>query len=93
MNLFDRIEDYLFWAVTSLATALAAGFFYVVRLVFTSQVQIDLMEQSLKHRDDQLTEHFAHRDQLREEDRQAVVELRSDVKQLLRHVMGDDHRA
>lgn len=71
MRLMEKIEDYVFWAVTAGLTALAAGGWWVLRVVFTNQQSIEMLQAEIKHRD-----------QLRSEDREALAEVRSDVKEI-----------
>ncbi len=71
MRLMEKIEDYVFWAVTTGLAAFAAGAWWVLRVVFTNQQSIEMLTQEIKHRD-----------QLRKEDREALSEVRSDVKEI-----------
>jgi len=69
MSLHDKIDT------TSLATgfvsACGAGFLWLVRRVLTNQRQIEMLQSEIQHRD-----------RLRNEDREAVKEVRDDVKAL-----------
>lgn len=73
MSLHDKIDT------TSLATgfvsACGAGFLWLVRRVLTNQRQIEMLQSEIKHRD-----------RLRNEDREAVKEVRDDVKALRRDI-------
>lgn len=71
MRFMEKLEDYVFWAVTTGVAALAAGAWWVLRVVFTNQQSIELLTHEIKHRD-----------QLRREDREALSEVRSDVKEI-----------
>lgn len=63
--------NFIAWGVVTLA----GGVLYLIRRVFTNQKQIELMERSLKARDE-----------MRERDRQDLQELKGDVKELGRYV-------
>lgn len=67
----EKLEDYVFWAATSGVAALAAGAWWVLRVVFTNQQSIEMLQAEIKHRD-----------ALRAEDREAMTEVRDDVKEI-----------
>lgn len=73
MSLQDKIDASTL--VTSAVSACAAGFLWLVRRVLTNQRQIELLQSEIKHRD-----------YLRREDREAVKEVRDDVKALRRDI-------
>ena len=68
MNIFDRIEDILYWAATAILTACAGGAWWLLRLLFTNQQQIELIRADLAHRVIQ-----------REEDREQMAEIKTSV--------------
>lgn len=65
MDFLGKVENYIFWAFTTVA----AGVIWLIRRVFTNQQQIEEMRKEL-----------THRDRLREEDRKVVQEVREDMK-------------
>lgn len=77
----DRFEDLIFWAITSLAAAIAAGVLWFVRIVFTNQAEIRLMTQHLQNRDEQ-----------RKEDRERLSKIETSIQNVQVFLMGDhDH--
>jgi uncharacterized membrane protein (DUF106 family) len=71
MSLSERIEQatshFTAWAI-----AAVGGFIvWLVRRVFTNQQEIELLKQNLQQRD-----------RLREEDREALLEVKEDVKEM-----------
>ncbi|MCA0855878.1 hypothetical protein [Phaeobacter italicus] len=71
MSLFERIEQVSGSIVVSGVLAVSSGGMWLVRRIFTNQKQIELMQQSLEVRDKQ-----------RDEDREAMTELRQDVRDI-----------
>lgn len=71
MSLFERIEQASGSIVVSGVLAVSSGSMWLVRRIFTNQKQIELMQQSLEARDKQ-----------RDEDREAMTELRQDVRDM-----------
>jgi hypothetical protein len=71
MSLFERIEQASGSIVVSGVLAVSSGGMWLVRRIFTNQKQIELMQQSLEARDKQ-----------RDEDREAMTELRQDVRDM-----------
>ncbi|WP_333696909.1 hypothetical protein [Phaeobacter italicus] len=71
MSLFERIEQASGSIVVSGVLAVSSGGWWLVRRIFTNQKQIELMQQSLEARDKQ-----------RDEDREAMTELRQDVRDM-----------
>lgn len=69
MSLHDKIDATSL--TTGLISACGAGFLWIVRRVLTNQRQIELLQSEI-----------SHRDKLRAEDREAVREVRDDVKAL-----------
>jgi hypothetical protein len=77
-SIWDRFENWIFWGVTSVLTALSAGIWWVIRQVFTNHQQIELMQQE-----------FKHRDQLRAEDREDMAEVKDSVKRIEKYILED----
>lgn len=77
----DRAERMAESASSSFVSAVVAGFVgsfaWLVRRVLTNQRQIELLQAEINHRDKQRTE-----------DREAMQDLRSDVKEIRKVVMG-----
>ncbi|AFO91544.1 hypothetical protein [Phaeobacter inhibens] len=71
MSLFERIEQASGSIAVSGVLAVSSGGWWLVRRIFTNQKQIELMQQSLEARDKQ-----------RDEDREAMTELRQDVRDM-----------
>lgn len=71
-RLIDAGYNIAHWIVAALATAIGV----LVRKVFTAEKKIELLEQ-----------HLVARDKQREEDREALVELRDDVKEIRSWIM------
>ncbi|MFV1753432.1 hypothetical protein [Phaeobacter sp. JH18-37] len=71
MSLFERIEQASGSIAVSGVLAVSSGGMWLVRRIFTNQKQIELMQQSLEARDKQ-----------RDEDREAMTELRQDVRDM-----------
>lgn len=71
MSLIERIEQ----ASTGLAvtgiTGVASGCVWLVRRIFTNQNQIEMLQRSLEDRDRQ-----------RDEDREALADVRIDVREI-----------
>ena len=68
MNWMGKIEDFVFWVMTSVSAGVAGGVAWMIRRVLTNQKQIE-----------ELRSEIAHRDRMREEDRQAVSSVRAEV--------------
>lgn len=71
MNWFARLEDILFWAVTSVVGALATGGAWLIRRVLTNQKQIELLQAEIRHRD-----------QLRSEDRDRMAGIEEGIDEI-----------
>lgn len=65
-------------AVAGAATAIGGAVIWIVRRVLTNQRQIEL----LMHQNDTLNREFKARDRQRVEDREAMKEVKADVKEL-----------
>lgn len=71
MRLLDRVEDFIFWALTAGVGAVLGGVWWLIRLIFTNQQQIEMLQQEI-----------SHRDQLRREDREDMAEVKASVKRI-----------
>lgn len=78
MKLIDRVDDFLFWAICAIASAIAAGIWWLIRLVFTNQRQLEILRGEL-----------AHRDQLRIVDRENMETIRESVIRIEAHIMQE----
>lgn len=74
-----KFKDVLATATDSLAAwiaaAVAAGFVWLVRRIFTNQKQIELMQKDL-----------SARDEMRLRDREDILEVKRDVKDLRKDI-------
>lgn len=61
------------WAIIAVLSAVVGGIWWAVRTLFTNQQQIKMLKDSLDQRDT-----------LRKEDREALSEVKEDVKELRR---------
>ena len=77
MSWWDRLNDFIFWAVTSVVATMVAGAGWFIRAVLTNQKQIELMRAE-----------FKHRDQLRAEDREDMSEIKAVVNKIQDHLIG-----
>ncbi|AUR03876.1 MULTISPECIES: hypothetical protein [Phaeobacter] len=71
MSLFERIEQASGSIAVSGVLAVSSGGMWLVRRIFTNQKQIEILQQSLEARDKQ-----------RDEDREALSEVRTDVREI-----------
>ncbi|AUQ54522.1 hypothetical protein [Phaeobacter inhibens] len=71
MTLIERIEQASTGIAVTAMTAAASGAVWLVRRIFTNQKQIEILQQSLEARDKQ-----------RDEDREALSEVRTDVREI-----------
>lgn len=69
--LASATDNVVAWAVT----ATAGGVVWLIRRVFTNQKQIELLQQELKSRDD-----------MRLRDREDMVEIKSDMKEMRQEI-------
>lgn len=79
----ERIEEFIFWATTSIASAVSAGVLWLIRRVLTNQRQIALLEAEM-----------ATRAKLREEDRERMANIERQGAQILGVLLkevSDDH--
>lgn len=78
MSAFDRFEQWIFWFVTAVASAVAAGGWWLIRQVFTNQQQIALMQADL-----------TRRDKAREEDRERMQRIEEGIDQITGALLED----
>ncbi|MFV1601989.1 MULTISPECIES: hypothetical protein [unclassified Phaeobacter] len=71
MTLIERIEQASTGIAVTAMTAAASGAVWLVRRIFTNQRQIEILQQSLEARDKQ-----------RDEDREALSDVRTDVREI-----------
>jgi len=76
-----KIDEFIFWLVTTVTTALAAGVAWLVREVITNKEQVNLMKSEI-----------AHRDKLRAEDREAMEEIRENVGTIMKAMIDNNGR-
>lgn len=81
MNFLQRIEDYVFWAVTSIVGAMAAGAWWLIRIIFTNQQAVELLRQEI-----------AHRDKLREEDRERMAGEEAGIERIETFLLQEPKR-
>lgn len=75
-NWADTVEKATQDVASYILVTLAAGFFWVIRRVFTNQKQLELLDREIKARDE-----------TRQRDREDMQELKGDVKALRQDVM------
>ncbi len=71
MNWLSRLEDYIFYAVTSVVAATAGGVWWLIRTVFTQKQVLEIVQQDLRNRD-----------KLREEDRERMTKVEQGVERI-----------
>lgn len=71
MTFIEKIEDYIFWAITGIATSVAGFGALLIRKVFTSEKKIALLEADLEKRE-----------QSRNEDRERMANIEAAQSQL-----------
>lgn len=77
MTLIERIEQASTGLLVAAVTGATSGAVWLVRRIFTNQKQIELLQQSLEVRDKQ-----------RDEDRQAMADVRKDVREVREILRG-----
>lgn len=77
------VGDYLVEVVATAFSTILAGLTWLVRTVLTNQKQIALQQQQV----DMLKKEIADRDLKRKEDRQVLMEVQKDVKEVKRDIM------
>ena len=70
--MLSKIDDYIYWVVTSLSAAISGGVMWLVRRGLTNQKQIALLEAEM-----------ATRAKLREEDRERMAKIEKQNTQIL----------
>lgn len=80
-TLIERIEQASAGLAVTAAAAIGSGGLWLVRRIFTNQKQIELMQQAL-----------AERDQRRDEDREALADVRQDVREMRGEIREILHR-
>ncbi len=63
--------------ISTIVATVAGAVVWLIRRVLTNQSQIELLQSEIKHRD-----------RLREDDREALSEVRDDVKEIRKFIMG-----
>lgn len=76
--------QYLEQFATTLIVALATAVIWLFRTVFTNQKQIAILQADIKARDKKLEEDLLLRERVRTEDRNILLELKSDLKSELK---------
>lgn len=71
MSLIERIEQASTGLAVTAITGAASGGAWLVRRIFTNQKQIEMLQKSLEDRDRQ-----------RDEDREALADVRTDVREI-----------
>ncbi|MBC7282586.1 hypothetical protein [Hoeflea sp.] len=71
MSLYEKIEQVGASVFGAFILSVGGGIMWVIRRILTNQKQIELLQSEIKHRD-----------ALRKEDREAVREVRDEVKAL-----------
>lgn len=76
-----HLEQFIFWAITGTVAALASGFWWLIRQIFTNQQQIELLRADLKSREKQ-----------RDEDRERMTKIEDGVETIRKVLMeGNEH--
>lgn len=70
--MLTKLDDYIYWLVTTITGAISAGFMWLIRRVLTNQKQIALLEAEM-----------ATRAKLREEDRERMAKIEHQNTQIL----------
>lgn len=78
VNWIDRAEQAVASIGTAAVMAIGGGFMWMVRTLLTNQRQIALLQSEIHHRD-----------KLRTEDREAIIDVRESVKRIETVLMGD----
>lgn len=80
MSLYEKIEQVGASVFGAFILSVGGGIMWVIRRILTNQKQIELLQSEIKHRDEWFRGDLARRDKQRDEDREAVREVRDDVK-------------
>ncbi|WP_320179643.1 hypothetical protein [Roseovarius pacificus] len=78
MTFMDRIEQALASIALAAFTAAGSGAIWLIRLIFTSKKQIELLQREIEVRDER-----------RDEDREALNEVRKDVREIRTRILGE----
>ena len=78
-KMLEKFEDFAFWAVTAILTAITTFVGYLVRTIFTNQQEIQLLKETLETREKQ-----------RDEDRERWARIEDNVSQINRVLMKGD---
>lgn len=78
-KMLEKFEDFAFWAVTAVLTAITTFVGYLVRTIFTNQQEIQLLKETLETREKQ-----------RDEDRERWARIEDNVAQINRVLMKGD---
>lgn len=73
----ERLETAYSSAITWVVTALLGGIVWLVRRVLTNQAEIDILKREL-----------ANRERLRQEDRERMAQMESDIRDIRNHTLG-----
>ena len=81
MTLYERIEQASAGVAVAAAAAIGSGGIWLVRRIFTNQQQIELLQREIKMRDKR-----------RDEDREAMADVRQDVREMRSDIREILHR-
>ncbi len=79
MTMWERVEQATANLAVYLITAMGGGLLWLIRTVLTNQKQIALLETEIKHRSQQ-----------RDEDREALSDVRDSVKRIESKLMRSE---
>jgi len=79
-KMLEKLEDFAFWVVTALLTAITTFVGYLIRTIFTNQQEIQILKETLEHREQQ-----------RSEDRERVSRIEDSVTRIESLLMKGDH--
>jgi hypothetical protein len=72
-----RLETAYSSAITWVVTALLGGIVWLVRRVLTNQAELDILKREL-----------ANRERLRQEDRERMAQMESDIRDIRNYTLG-----
>ena len=78
MTIFQRMEEASASLTTFIVTSVVGGFWWLVRRILTNQKQIEMLQREIQIRDER-----------REEDREALGEVRKDVREIRAKLLGE----
>jgi len=73
----ERLETAYSSAITWVVTALLGGIVWLVRRVLTNQAELDILKREL-----------ANRERLRQEDRERMAQMESDIRDIRNYTLG-----